>query len=74
MKDLCSYLAPFTSILIIGGCDYAFFILNLRNSNYYKIEYAIFALYNWLCIMAFWSLIMTFFCDPGFIPLKYSYN
>lgn len=72
MKKFCSYAAPICGILTILITDA---IMNdIQPKPLDSATWSLLIIYNIFVCLALWSLGSVMLGDPGYIPLKYSYN
>jgi hypothetical protein len=73
MKDCTSYVAPLVGLAVLITCDYQFWSINNTGTlNYLNIPLLL--IYNLICLMAIFSLLMTMFSNPGHLPKNYHYD
>jgi len=73
MKDCTSYVAPLVGLVVLVTCDYQFWLINYTGSYNY-LNLPLLLIYNLLCLMAVWSLLMTMCSNPGHLPKNYHYD
>lgn len=63
-----SYIAPVCAVCALGFADYCIIIIQ-PNNNYVWL-----VCYNLFVFLALWSLLSTYFTDPGFVPINGKYD
>ncbi len=66
---ISSYLAPICAVSAIVFADYCIIVIQPYDTNYVWIT-----VYNIIVVFALWSLISTYFSDPGFVPANGKYD
>ena len=72
MTSCSAYIVPIFALFALLLSDVAFFLVNSSVWTFGTIFLASF--YNFLVFMALWSLVSTFYSDPGFVPFTYEYE